>query len=264
MKLITKTRKINTLLQQATGRPVDFTEMSETLSEVIGASVFVADADGELLGFAANHQIEDEDISTMINDRQLPADYTQNLLTVVSTSSNIDINSEYTIFPVENNELFKNALTTIIPITSGGERLGTLILGRLEGEFQNEDLFLGEYGATVVGMEILRRKSEIIAEDTRNKAIVQMAIHSLSYSETEAIEYIFAELNGTEGLLVASRVADRYGITRSVIVNALRKLESAGVIESRSLGMKGTFIKVLNNKFLSELKKVTSGNKLFA
>ncbi len=40
-------------------------------------------------------------------------------------------------------------------------------------------------------------------------------------------------------VIVASKVADRVGITRSVIVNALRKLESAGVIESRSLGMKG-------------------------
>lgn len=46
------------------------------------------------------------------------------------------------------------------------------------------------------------------------------------------------------------------GITRSVIVNALRKLESAGVIESRSLGMKGTYIKVLNDKFLNALAEI--------
>ena len=78
----------------------------------------------------------------------------------------------------------------------------------------------------------------------------------LSYSELEAIEHIFEELKGNEGLLVASKIADRVGITRSVIVNALRKLESAGVIESRSLGMKGTYIKVLNDKFLLELEKL--------
>ncbi|MDX5324286.1 MAG: GTP-sensing pleiotropic transcriptional regulator CodY, partial [Exiguobacterium sp.] len=48
------------------------------------------------------------------------------------------------------------------------------------------------------------------------------------------------------------------GITRSVIVNALRKLESAGVIESRSLGMKGTYIKILNDNFLFELQKLKS------
>jgi transcriptional pleiotropic repressor len=48
-------------------------------------------------------------------------------------------------------------------------------------------------------------------------------------------------------------VADRVGVTRSVIVNALRKLESAGIIESRSLGMKGTFIKVLSPLFLEDI-----------
>ena len=83
---------------------------------------------------------------------------------------------------------------------------------------------------------------------------MQMAINSLSYSEQEAINHIFDELAGSEGLLVASKVADRVGITRSVIVNALRKLESAGVIESRSLGMKGTYIRVLNENFLQELE----------
>ena len=107
-------------------------------------------------------------------------------------------------------------------------------------------------------MEILREKAEEIEEEARSKAVVQMAISSLSYSELEAIEHIFEELDGKEGLLVASKIADRVGITRSVIVNALRKLESAGVIESRSLGMKGTYIKVLNDKFLIELEKLKS------
>lgn len=166
------------------------------------------------------------------------------------------MNSAYTAFPVENRELFGQGLTTIVPIVGGGERLGTLVLARLGQEFLDDDLILAEYSSTVVGMEILREKAEEIEEEARSKAVVQMAISSLSYSELEAIEHIFEELNGTEGLLVASKIADRVGITRSVIVNALRKLESAGVIESRSLGMKGTYIKVLNDKFLQELAKL--------
>ena len=64
---------------------------------------------------------------------------------------------------------------------------------------------------------------------------------------------IFEELDGVEGILVASKIADKAGITRSVVVNALRKFESAGVIESRSSGMKGTYIKVLNDAIYGEL-----------
>ena len=87
--------------------------------------------------------------------------------------------------------------------------------------------------------------------------MVMMALESLSFSEQEAIQHIFKELEGSEGLLVASKIADRVGITRSVIVNAIRKLESAGVIESRSLGMKGTYIKVLNPLFLEQLEALS-------
>ena len=81
-------------------------------------------------------------------------------------------------------------------------------------------------------------------------------ISTLSFSELEAIIHIFDELNGMEGILVASKIADRVGITRSVIVNALRKFESAGVIESRSSGMKGTYIKVVNDYVFKELDKI--------
>lgn len=59
-----------------------------------------------------------------------------------------------------------------------------------------------------------------------------------------------------EGILVASRIADREGITRSVIVNALRKLESAGVIVSKSSGMKGTYIKVTNALIFDEIEEL--------
>ncbi|MDR6997915.1 GTP-sensing pleiotropic transcriptional regulator CodY [Neobacillus niacini] len=258
MDLLTKTRKINALLQKAAGKPVNFKEMAETLSEVIESNTYVVSRRGKLLGFAVNQHFENERMSKMLEERQFPEEYTKGLFNIQETSPNLDVNSEYTAFPVENKELFPEGLTTVVPIIGGGERLGTLILARVQEKFLDDDLILAEYGATVVGMEILREKAEEIEEEARSKAVVQMAISSLSYSELEAIEHIFEELNGHEGLLVASKIADRVGITRSVIVNALRKLESAGVIESRSLGMKGTYIKVLNDKFLVELDKLRS------
>ncbi|KAA6452871.1 GTP-sensing pleiotropic transcriptional regulator CodY [Bacillus swezeyi] len=258
MALLQKTRKINAMLQNAAGKPVNFKEMAETLRDVIDSNIFVVSRRGKLLGFSINQQIENDRMKKMLEERQFPEDYTKSLFNIPETSSNLDINSEYTAFPVENRDLFQAGLTTVVPIIGGGERLGTLILSRLQAKFEDDDLILAEYGATVVGMEILREKAEEIEEEARSKAVVQMAISSLSYSELEAIEHIFEELDGNEGLLVASKIADRVGITRSVIVNALRKLESAGVIESRSLGMKGTYIKVLNNKFLMELEKLKS------
>jgi YesN/AraC family two-component response regulator len=129
-------------------------------------------------------------------------------------------------------------------------------------KFHNENVSLKTLPSDEIVVEkqdfIFVRSDRKMQEDERRKYdVVRMAIGTLSYSEIEAMEHIFNALEGTEGLIIASKVADRVGITRSVIVNALRKFESAGVIESRSLGMKGTFIKILNDKLLEEFNKVS-------
>ena len=146
-------------------------------------------------------------------------------------------------------------MTTVVPIYGNGERLGTLIVAKYDAEFDDDDLLLAEYAATVLGVEILHDREAVVSEEIRKKATVQVAFSTLSYSELEAIVNIMGELNGNEGLLVASKIADRVGITRSVIVNALRKFESAGLIETKSLGMNGTYIRVLNPMLFEELKK---------
>ena len=147
------------------------------------------------------------------------------------------------------------------PIDIAGERLGTLFEYRSDREYDIDDIILTEYGTTVVGLEMMRSVNEENEEEKRKVAIVRSAINTLSYSELEAILHIFDELDGNEGILVASRIADRVGITRSVIVNALRKFESAGVIESRSSGMKGTYIKVVNDVVFDELDRIQNKNK---
>ena len=53
-------------------------------------------------------------------------------------------------------------------------------------------------------------------------------------------------------LLYTSKVAEKYKMTNSLVVNALRKLESAGVLTSRSMGMKGTKIQI-NNLYLRDV-----------
>lgn len=256
MSLLSKTRELNTLLQKHKGIAVDFKDVAQTISNVTVTNVFIVSRRGKILGSSLNELLKSERISNMLTEsKHIPSEYTELLMQVQQTEANIDIDSDLTVFPPEHRDVFINSRTTIFPILGGGERLGTLILGRVKDDFNENDLVLGEYAATVIGMEILREKHNEVEKEARDKAAITMAINSLSYSEKEAIEHIFEELGGNEGLLIASKVADRVGITRSVIVNALRKLESAGVIESRSLGMKGTFIKVKKEKFLDELEK---------
>jgi len=253
--LLDKTRRINKILQKSGGQHVDFTEVAEVLKNVIHANVYIAEKQGNILGYSLVDEFECEHmVNEILSKGYFPEWYNNFLLREDNSRVNLKQKSNDCVF-LEEKCLFTNKVTTVVPILGGGKRLGTLVLARFAEMFTNEDLILAETGATVVGMEILREKAERIEEEARNKAVVQLAIGTLSYSELEAVEHIFEELDGDEGLLVASKIADQLGITRSVIVNALRKFESAGVIESRSLGMKGTFIKVLNPYLIEELKK---------
>lgn len=253
--LLEKTRMLNRILQQSGNTPVSFPQLCKTLSEILDANVYVSSKRGKVLGVSLADAsdcpiIEDKETK----EKKFPEEYNEELLKFTETKYNITGDELLDIFKYDIESY--NKLVTIVPINGSGQRLGTMVLARHKKIYDDEDLVLAEYSATVVGMEILRAKSEEIEEEARKKAIVQMAIGTLSYSELEAVEHIFQELDGQEGLLVASKIADRVGITRSVIVNALRKFESAGVIESRSLGMKGTHIKILNDKLLDELNNL--------
>jgi len=253
--ILFKVRKLNWVLQESLTGAFSFDELCNILSELMDSNVYVVNKTGGVLG--VHYKIR-SDSSAITDDEtggeKLPSEYNDELLKVVETEANLTSEQALKIF--KNDHDTYNKLHTIVPIIGGGERLGTLILTRYTPEFNDEDLVLAEYGATVVGLEIRRRRAFEQEENQRKTNIVQMAIRTLSYSELEAVHQIFDELEGKDGFLVASKIADRSSITRSVIVNALRKLESAGLIDSRSLGMKGTHIRILNDKFIDGLKKV--------
>ena len=252
VQLLDKTRKIGKLLHNSNSGKVVFNDICRVLCDILSSNMFVISRKGKVLGIGESANVESLSdllvdnvgsfIDPMLNER---------LLTILSTKENVNLET----LGFEDTDVSK--FTAIIaPIEIAGERLGTLFIYKSGQMYDIDDIILCEYGSTVVGLEMLRAVNEENAEESRKVAVVKSAISTLSFSEMEAIVHIFDELNGMEGILVASKIADRVGITRSVIVNALRKFESAGVIESRSSGMKGTYIKVLNDVVFDEIDKL--------
>ena len=252
VQLLDKTRKINKLLHNNNSSKVVFNDICEVLTGILDSNILVISKKGKVLGSSVCKGVEE--LQELIVDEvggYIDAELNERLLGILSTKENVNL--ETLGFGDES----KKYRAIITPIDIAGERLGTLFEYRCETEY---DIILTEYGTTVVGLEMMRSVNEESAEEARKVAIVKSAISTLSFSELEAITHIFDELDGNEGILVASRIADRVGITRSVIVNALRKFESAGVIESRSSGMKGTYIKVVNDVVFDELAELKRKN----
>jgi len=256
VQLLDKTRKIGKLLHNNNSSKVVFNDICKVLREILGSNVLVISRKGKVLG---SGRCEGVDVITELITENvggfIDSMLNERLLGILSTKENVNLST----LGFESSDI-KKFQAIITPIYIAGERLGTLFIYKCNEQYDLDDIILCEYGTTVVGLEMLRAVNEESAEESRKIAVVKSAISTLSFSEMEAITHIFDELNGTEGILVASKIADRVGITRSVIVNALRKFESAGVIESRSSGMKGTYIKVLNDVVFDEIEELKHQN----
>ena len=249
VQLLDKTRKINKLLHNNHSHRVEFNDICEVLSGILESNILVISQKGKILGAASYSGIDKIGelitadtggfVDNMLNER---------LLGVLSTKENVNL---LTLgFSGGSERKFK---ALIAPV---GERLGTLFIYKCVADYDIDDIILCEYGATVVGLEMMSSVNNENAEDERKKKIVKSAIKTLSASELQAVKAVFAHMDGMDDILVASRIANDTGITRSVIVNALKKFDSAGVISTKSSGMKGTKIKVLNEVVYDELKKL--------
>ncbi len=257
VQLLDKTRKINQLLHNNHATKVVFNDICRVMTETLDSNILVISRKGKVLGVSLCEGvteicelIEDQvgtHVDPLLNDR---------FLSVLSTKENVNLQT----LGFENPAIV-SLHAIITPINIAGERLGTVFLYRDKRPYDIDDIIVSEYGTTVVSLEMLRSLNEESEEEARKLQVVRAAIGTLSYSELDAIMHIFDELDGSEGILVASKIADRVGITRSVIVNALRKFESAGVIESRSSGMKGTYIKVMNDLIFDELQEIRTRKK---
>ncbi|MBR0095528.1 MAG: GTP-sensing pleiotropic transcriptional regulator CodY [Synergistaceae bacterium] len=244
-ELLKKTRRVGRAFQsKREGEPLDYYHLSKMLSEFSTANVYIVDKSGRLLGYFWLPEYQSKALSDSFKDGVMPDEFVIRMNRC--RDSEVHDEDAFLFDDAYSGERPEKHLMYVPIIGANAERLGTIMLVRFHAPFLVEDVLLAEYLGMLVGIQILNERAKVFEETSRNRLSVQLAIRALSYSELESMKHIIAELNGMEGVAIASKVADRVGVTRSVIVNALRKLESAGLIESRSLGMKGTYIKVLS------------------
>lgn len=252
IELLDKTRKINKLLHSNKTRKLVFNDICDIMSDILNSNVLVISKKGKVLGIGTGEDIEE--ITELIQDRVggfVDALFNERLLSVLSTKENVNL------LTLGFGEGYSNKYQGIIcPMEIGGERLGTLFMYNTESGYDIDGIIIAEYCATVIGLEMSSAINEESQEESRKSGVVKSAFETLSSSELFAIRKVFEALDGKDGLLVASKIADDIGITRSVIVNALRKFESAGLIIAKSSGMRGTYIKVLNDMLYEELDRL--------
>ena len=142
------------------------------------------------------------------------------------------------------------------PLSTNSIIFATITISR-PTPFSQEDALIFTIIQPLCTLLMRQQNALAVGDLSRRRGAVRNLINTLSFSELEAAVQIMKSLEGNkqEGLLVAGHIADRMGFARSVVTAALKKLEGASLVETRSLGMKGTYIKVREPLLIEELGK---------
>ena len=224
MSKLERMRRIRDILAQD-GATIELETAAAKMGAVLESNVYLVGNDGAVVASFCERGM---DCTKGRPRKEITPQFSQRMTFLFQPVVNLPL--EICLF-AEDDCFPQGLLVSLFPLLYNGEKAGNLILARMD-KFLEEEIALLEIAALVAAV-FMGRKEPSKAGKLAN---VRVALDSLSYSELAAIKGIFNELGGEEGFLVASKVADRIGITRSVIVNAMRKLESAGVVESRSRG----------------------------
>ena len=154
------------------------------MKAVLSSNVLVLSKKGKILGMGYSSSFDAIDklaglkVSQFIDGR-----LNERLVDILSTKESVNL--ETLGFSEEISRLYQAIIT---PINIAGQRYGTLVIYKPQGEpYSIEDIILTEYGATVVGLEMVRSVSEESAEEDRRAQGVQAALSTLSASETDAV-----------------------------------------------------------------------------
>ena len=247
IELLDRIRTVNGLLQKNEKGKVVFTDICDCIANLLSSDVVVLSRKGKILGrnVPQNKSLVMDQVSV---GEKIDNAVNKRLLSILSTQENV------------NPELLglkgkQDSKLLVTPIEISGKRLGTMIVCREKKAYSIEDIILCEYADTVLNLEMLRSETEEHEAENRVEKMVKGAFSSLSYSEALGAASVLKSLKGSSGTVAASRVAENLGITRSVVVNGLKKLESAGILETNSAGMKGTRIRVVNKELFLEAEK---------
>ncbi|MFI3230744.1 MAG: hypothetical protein R3Y29_04245 [bacterium] len=267
LNLAEQLKKLNLIVRNSSNNDEIIENIFKHLEETLDVNSIIVDDKGvvlyeisnKLVSISLNKNLDFYNVNDSFNSHKIEDSLTFQLNNLMDNKLNIKLsNLESSII---DKHVFSNVFGTFIPIFADKTRIATFIFYREGEKFDDTIHIINEFLSNLVGIALINNIKNNREEYDRSMIAVKSAIDTLSFTELEAVISIFSEFNKDEGVIIASKVADNYGITRSVIVNALRKVESAGIIETRSLGMKGTYIKVLNKYLYSELNKFEKSKK---
>ena len=143
--LLSKTRRLNQILQKKGTDPVSFDDICALLSDVLSCNVYILEKYGRVLGHTFCKDFECDIMKTyVLSDNRLPVEYNDKILDITETVANSKSKGTC-VFKDAGECPMEEKISTIVPILGNRERLGALLLARFGEEFNDDDLVIAEY-----------------------------------------------------------------------------------------------------------------------
>jgi len=231
-------------IAESLGRSEFFNKLLEYLYENMDCSSIIIDDHGNILYSKVSMIPQSSCWNIIENEKKIREIATKKINLIKNILYNFNYN-ELSLLDEYDCAKVEKCYGVLIPIETENHRDFSILLFKYTSEFLQDDEIIYEIiSSFILIMEKNNKKTELSHMLKKNSDIISV-ISILSYSEVKAVQHVIYELDGKDGILVGSKVANEARITRSVVVNALRKLEGASIIQTRSLGVKGTNIKFL-------------------
>lgn len=248
--LLDNIRKLKSIIYSKRMQDQDFASICAMLSDMLDSHVLLISDNGRVISAGLNNRL-----SFRIKEFKhtpgefLDTDMHERVLRVMSTNERVDLS----LFGVTD---YASSCAMICPLIANDKRMGTLIVYRDQGFYQVDDVVTLEYAGAIISLSLLY--AQFHQEDIESNLIAKLesGLASLSHAELLFVSSLPDHLrDNTEGVIKTAHIADSLHMSRSVVNSAMRKLASAGILDFRSCGMKGTHIKILNPYFLDRVRE---------
>ena len=253
--IVSKIHRLNTVFSKSVTTFIPLDVLCDELCGIIGCNKYLFDPNRHIFAYSVAQQFLCPYTKCSLEDEELPHYYMD-----LFDKNNISVKDRYNKHPKCTYEgvklcLFTDRYYSIYPIFSGFKKVAGILFIRYETPFSDSDKILCEYTYAIVSIEMLRQEQEKMHQLSMEIAKAKLAVNSLTFSEKKAACAILEDIKGNEGEVFLNSVATKTYTTPSTVSGALKKLEVATVIATKSKGVKGKYIKILNPNLRNELEE---------
>lgn len=255
--MLDKMKSLNTVFRQSSTSAIPVDELCNKLSSVLSANIYLFEPNGRIFSYATSDKLFCEYNENSLKAQFLPQEYRD--IFEAGDETRFNVYEQAPLCTCEGVEkcIFENRFYSMVPVFYNYQKKAGILLIRYGRAFDSDEEVLCEYTSAIISLELMRVEQQRIRRHSLLQARAQLAAAALSYSELVAASAALACLppGAGEGPVMLNLVSAQTYVTHSTVSAALKKLETAGVIKTQSMGVKGKHIRVTNQFIAREMAK---------